>query len=65
MIYLFDEFLPKIEGCMGMLFDFLYITSQNIFFLEKSQELNRSQLDQSRISPEAAGSMSFFKNNYY
>lgn len=26
-------------------------------FLEKSQELNRSQLDQSRINPEAAGSM--------
>jgi len=29
-------------------------------FLEKSQELNRAQLDQSRISPEAAGSMTYF-----
>jgi len=29
-------------------------------FLEKSQELNRAQLDQSRLRPEAAGSMSFF-----
>jgi len=29
-------------------------------FLEKSQELNRAQLDQSRIGPEAAGSKSFF-----
>lgn len=36
-----------------------------INFLEKSQELNRAQLDQSRIRPEAAGSMSFFFIDYY